>query len=221
MTLLLMDTSGEYGVLALADADGSLRAVQVFPGRRTLSQRLLGVMDGLLRGEGLTLADVTGLGIGIGPGSFTGVRVGVTTAKTLAQVTGLPLVGIPTLEAYAACWNVAAGALVVLLPSRRGEVYAAVSSPGQPHPIPFAESVDALERRIDALSAQGCVACCGAVSLLAHPPALALELPYVPPEGLARVAAQRLAQGMTDDPLALTPLYVVPPAISVPKEKPP
>ena len=217
MTFLAMDTSGDYAVLALADETGALKAARVFEGRRTLSRRLLGEVDGLLAGEGMTLADVSALAVGIGPGSFTGLRVGVTTAKTLAQVTGKPLVGVPTLDAYAWAWGEDVPTLLVLLPSRRGEVYAAVYRASEPLPDPFAESIDALERRLEALAAEGDVVCCGAVGLLSQPPSLALSQSHVPPEGLARAAAWRLNNGLTDDPLALTPLYVVPPAISTPK----
>ena len=219
MTFLAMDTGGDYAVLALADEanNGSLRAARVFEGRRTLSRRLLGEVDGLLAGEGMTLADVTALAVGIGPGSFTGLRVGVTTAKTLAQVTGKPLVGVPTLDAYAWGWGKDVPTLVVVLPSRRGEVYAAVYKASEPLPEPFAESIEAIEQRLEALAAEGEVVCCGAVELLSHRPPLSLTLSHVPPDGLARVAAWRLNNGLTEDPLALTPLYVVPPAISTPK----
>ena len=219
MTFLAMDTGGDYAVLALADEanNGALRAVRVFEGRRTLSRRLLGEVDGLLAGEGMTLADVTALAVGIGPGSFTGLRVGVTTAKTLAQVTGKPLVGVPTLDAYAWAWTEDVPTLVVLLPSRRGEVYAAVYKFSEPIPEPFAETIDAMERRLEALTEQGGVVCCGAVELLSQRPAIALSQPHVPADGLARVAAWRLSRGLTDDPLALTPFYIVPPAISTPR----
>ena len=219
MTFLAMDTSGDYAVLALADeaVSGTLRAARVFEGRRTLSRRLLGEVDGLLAGEGMTLADVSAFAVGIGPGSFTGVRVGVTTAKTLAQVTGKPLVGVPTMDAYAWGWGEDVPTLVVILPSRRGEVYAAVYRASEPRPEPFAESVEAMGRRLEALEAGGPVVCVGAVGLLARRPALSLALSHVPPDGLARAAAWRLNNGMADDPLALAPLYVVAPAISTPK----
>ncbi len=222
MTLLVMDTSGDSGVLALADLNdgGAVRAAKVFEGRRTLSRRLLAEVNGLLAGEGMTLDDVTAFGVGIGPGSFTGVRVGVTTAKTLAQVTGRPLVGVPTLDAYVWGWGPVAPARVVILPSRRGEVYVAVYGPGEAGAEPFAEPTGALERRLEALAAQGLVACLGRVDLLGRRPPLSLTHTHVPPEGLARLAARRLRDGRTDDPLALTPLYVVPPAISTPKERP-
>ena len=219
MTFLAMDTSGEYAVLALADETdgGGLRAVRVFEGRRNLSRRLLGEVDGLLAGEGLALADVSAIAVGIGPGSFTGVRVGVTTAKTLAQVTGKPLVGVPTLDAYAWGWGEDGPTLVVLLPSRRGEAYAAIYRGAELALEPFAVSITALEERIEVLTGQGTVVCCGAVGLLSRRPRLALAQSHVPPEGLAAVAARRLTDGLIDNPLALTPLYVVPPAISTPK----
>ena len=221
MTFLAMDTSGDYAVLAVADeaAGGALRAARIFEGRRTLSRRLLGEVDGLLTDAGLTLADLSALAVGIGPGSFTGTRVGVTTAKTLAQVTGKPLVGVRTLDAYAWGWGADVPTLVAILPSRRGEVYGAVYQMAEPPPEPFAESLEAVQRRLAALESQGVLACCGAVELLAHRPALSLAQTYVPPEGLAQSASWRLNNGMTDDPLALTPLYVVAPAISTPKDR--
>jgi tRNA threonylcarbamoyladenosine biosynthesis protein TsaB len=219
MTLLALDTSGDYGVLALADvaSGGTLRACKVFEGRRTLSRRLLSEVDGLLEGEGMTLGDVSAFGVGLGPGSFTGVRVGVTTAKTLAQVTGRPLVGVPTLDAYAWGWAPDAPTRVVVLPSRRGEVYAAVYRPDAPPAEPFAAPYAVLERLLEGLSTEAPVICCGAVELLTWCSVPSLSLSHVPPAGLSRLAAQRLGEGHAEDPLALTPLYVVPPAISLPK----
>ena len=222
MTFLILDTSGDMAVLALADevANGALRAVRVFEGRRTLSRRLLGEVDGLLAGEGITLANVSAFAVGIGPGSFTGVRVGVTTAKTLAQVSGKPLVGVPTMEAYAWAWGENAPTRVVLLPSRRGEVYAAVYRRAEPVSAaePFAESIEAMQGRLEAMGKAGeCVACGGAVELLTSWHGLSLSQPYAPPEGLAWAAMWRLKNSVLDDPLALAPLYVVSPSISTPK----
>jgi len=216
LTFLLMDTSGTYCVLALADdADGTVLAASVFEGRRTLSRRLMGEIDGLLTRNSLTLSDLSGLAVGLGPGSFTGVRVGVTTAKTLAQVTGLPLVGIGTLDAYAAVWSSLGNTrLVPVLPSRKGEVYAAVYQNGECVEAPLAENVDTLAER---LMGVGGVTVCGHSSLLTHWAGPSLTQLWTPPEGLARLAAARLSAGDTDNPLSLVPLYVVAPSISTPK----
>jgi tRNA threonylcarbamoyladenosine biosynthesis protein TsaB len=87
---------------------------------------LLPVIDRLLRQTGLRLADLDGVACSIGPGSFTGIRVGVATCLGLRAATDLPLVLVPTLEAMA--WNVETTALPVcpVLTSRKGEVYWAI-----------------------------------------------------------------------------------------------
>ena len=219
MTFLAFDTSGEMCVLALAEENGAVRALTVFEGRRTLSRRLMGELDSLLTRSGLTLPDLTAFAVGLGPGSFTGVRVGVTTAKTLAQVTGKPLVGVGTLDAYAAVWMTPGEetALVPVLPSRRGEVYAAVYRNGQTVEEPFAAPLDALTAR---LGEMGGVIVCGSPHLLPEWAGRSLAQPWTPPEGLAKIAARRLAAGDLDDPLGLVPLYVVAPSISTPKVRP-
>ena len=218
MTFLAFDTSGEVCVLALAEDDGAVKAVSLFEGKRSLSRRLMGEMDSLLTRTGLTLADLTAFAVGIGPGSFTGVRVGVTTAKTLAQVTGKPLVGVGTLEAYAAVWQATGNdlCLVPILPSRRGEVYAAVHGAQEYVEPPFAAPIDALTVRLGTMEN---VIVCGDSKLLPDWSGNSLCQLWTPPEGLAKIAARRLAAGETDDPLGLVPLYVVPPSISTPKIK--
>ena len=139
MTFLLIDTSGNHAVVALAEDDGSLLGSTVFEGRRTLSQKLIGVIDALLAQHGQSLGTLSCLAVGIGPGSFTGLRVGLTTVKTLAQVTEKPVVGVHTLEAYA--YGMPTNYAVAVTPSRRNEVYACV------YGKPGAESLDAVRVR--------------------------------------------------------------------------
>ena len=218
MTFLAFDTSGAMCVLALAGEDGAVQAVSIFEGRRTLSTRLMGELDGLLTRNGLTLADLSGLAVGLGPGSFTGVRVGVTTAKTLAQVTGLPLVGVGTLDAYAAAWAAPGDlSLAVVLPSRRGEVYAAVYKGGERLGEPFSASTDEITAQIKSLEN---AAVGGDPHQTPDWHGATLGQPWTPPEGLAKIAARRLGAGDIDDPLGLVPLYVVAPSISTPRPIP-
>ena len=216
MTFLALDTSGAVCVLALAEDDGSVRAVSLFESKRTLSVRLLGEVDGLLARNGLTLADMTAFAVGLGPGSFTGVRVGVTTAKTLAQVTGKPLVGVGTLDAYASVLTELGQCVMPVLPSRRGEVYAALYQGEECLDAPFAASLE--EAR--ALPAARDAVLCGDTRLLLDWTGLAVTQLWTPPEGLAQIAARRLQNGDTDDFLSLVPLYVVAPSISTPKAAP-
>lgn len=217
MTFLALDTSGAVCVLALAEDDGGLRAVSLFESKRTLSVRLLGEVDGLLTRNNLTLSDMTAFAVGLGPGSFTGVRVGVTTAKTLAQVTGRPLVGVGTLDAYASVLAALGRCAMPVLPSRRGEVYAALYQGQERLEAPFAASLDEAQARLEALPG---VVLCGDTRALPDWRGPAVMQLWTPPEGLARIAARRLQNGDTDDFLSLVPLYVVAPSISTPKAAP-
>ena len=100
-------------VLALAeqDAEGSH------------ARSLMGAIDRVLRETALGLRDVQGLAVSIGPGSFTGLRVGLATMLGFRAVLGTPIVPMPTLEAMA--WNLCRmqGLLVPVLKSRHNEVY--------------------------------------------------------------------------------------------------
>ncbi|HKW85861.1 MAG TPA: tRNA (adenosine(37)-N6)-threonylcarbamoyltransferase complex dimerization subunit type 1 TsaB, partial [Nitrospiraceae bacterium] len=84
---------------------------------------LVPTIDRVLASGGLTLSDLDGLAVSIGPGSFTGLRVGLATMLGLRVVTGLPLAAVPTLEAMA--WNLRSADLPLcpILRCRRGEVY--------------------------------------------------------------------------------------------------
>jgi tRNA threonylcarbamoyladenosine biosynthesis protein TsaB len=218
MTLLAIDTSGEYAVVALADERGVVKASAIFEGRRTLSRRLLSVVDRLLTENSLTLTDVSGFAVGIGPGSFTGLRVGLTTMKTFAQVTDKPIVGINTLDAYA--FGIRSEAIIVATPSRRGELYAATYGSGLDQ-APFAESVEALSQRCRELSQERALVLCGdskSLTELGIDAVARVDRRWTSPEGMTALAAERLATGQTDNPISLVPLYVVPPAISTPRD---
>jgi tRNA threonylcarbamoyladenosine biosynthesis protein TsaB len=88
----------------------------------THSRRLLGSIDWLLRESSLTLEDVSAIAVGLGPGSFTGLRIGMATAKGLCQASDKPLIGISSLDAIAA--SVSSDKLIcALLDARKKEVY--------------------------------------------------------------------------------------------------
>jgi len=89
------------------------------------ARTLLPLIDDVLRAAGLGLSDLDLLAVSIGPGSFTGLRIGLSVAKGLALATGLPIVGVPTLEAYARHVGPRPGLLCPVLDARKGEVYAA------------------------------------------------------------------------------------------------
>lgn len=117
MKLLVIDVCGADASVALAE-DGRLVGQETLPGR-SASERLVTVVRELLEGVGWRLRELAALGVVHGPGSFTGVRVGVSAAKGMSEASGLPLVAVSRLEVLAR----AAGGAGVALDAGRGEFY--------------------------------------------------------------------------------------------------
>lgn len=92
----------------------------------TYSERLMTTIDRVIKDAGLDLAAIDGFAVSIGPGSFTGLRVGLSTVKGLAFATGKPVAAVPTLRALA--WNLpyAAFPVCTMLDARKNQVYAAL-----------------------------------------------------------------------------------------------
>jgi tRNA threonylcarbamoyladenosine biosynthesis protein TsaB len=125
MKLLAVETATAWQSVAILDGDRVLaRLDQDATGAHGML--LLPVIDQLLKETGLGLVDLEGLACSIGPGSFTGIRVGAATCLGLRAATGLPLALVPTLEALA--WNLPSSVLPLcpVLTSRRGELYWAI-----------------------------------------------------------------------------------------------
>lgn len=97
--------------LALASPDGTPIATDGWSAGRRQGSELLPRLLALLAAHGRTVRDATALAVGTGPGSFTGLRVGMSVAKGLAMALGRPIVGVPSLEAWLAAEPGAAGAL--------------------------------------------------------------------------------------------------------------
>lgn len=209
--LLVLDTATSSVVVAAGTPGGELIGSASFPAEHRHGERLLAAVDQLARAEGLRRADLAGVIVGTGPGAFTGLRVGLATAKTIAHELGRPIVGISTGEALLAAAGSPAGAVLLLPtgPHDRVEVRA-----GQP---PRLET-----------GAIGTAAAAGAASSFAPAPEAAERLVAVdldgraPEEALAagrravdglaaallRLGAARLASTSTDDVARLVPEYV-------------
>ena len=100
MRILGIDTSGYANAVGVVD-DKRILADSVFAARTDSLEKIISNVDFVLRDAGLGLEDIGGIGVGLGPGSWTGIRVGVTVAKILAYSIDKPVVGVPTLEAIA------------------------------------------------------------------------------------------------------------------------
>ncbi len=119
---LLLDTATPVAVVGLydlgSDLDSSAVVVEVV---LDVPQRHAEALPAAVE-RALAHGAVDGIGVGVGPGSFIGVRTGIAFAKGLARARGVPLVGIPTLQALVASCDVT-GAVTAVIDAKRGEVY--------------------------------------------------------------------------------------------------
>ncbi len=123
MKLLTIDTSTTTCSVALS-LDGELAAEYLSNQGRTLSARLLNCVDLLLKDAGLSVRDLDGFGVALGPGSFTGLRVGIATVKGLALAAGKPVAGFSSLAMLAMNLPFAAHPVCPMFDARKKEVYA-------------------------------------------------------------------------------------------------
>lgn len=126
MKILAIETSTMLGGVAIMEEPGGLIAEVRLNVKTAHSERLMTVIDHVLKQAGMDVSEIDAFGVAIGPGSFTGLRIGLSTVKGFSYATGKPVVSVPTLEAFA--WNFPYSAYPVctMLDARKKEVYAAV-----------------------------------------------------------------------------------------------
>ncbi|MDY6987413.1 MAG: tRNA (adenosine(37)-N6)-threonylcarbamoyltransferase complex dimerization subunit type 1 TsaB [Thermodesulfobacteriota bacterium] len=125
MKILAIDTSTRTGSVALLEDDTMVAELQV-SSSKTHAKRLMAVIDATLHLAGLGLEALDAFAVTIGPGSFTGLRIGISAVKGLAFATGKPVAGVSTLEALAYQFPWFPGFVCPLLDARKGEVYTAL-----------------------------------------------------------------------------------------------
>jgi len=212
--LLSIDTSTSQSGLALYDG-AQVLAELLWHSRAHHTRELAPALAGLLERTGAKIDEVKAVGVAVGPGSFTSLRVGLSFAKGLALARKLPIVGIPTLDIVAAAQPIAKIQLAVVLQAGRGRLamawYHWSSSGWQSKEGPAVTTVDAL---IDSI--QNPVIVCGELTaderqrirknknaLLATPAACARR-----PGVLAELAWRRWQAGKTDNSASLAPIYL-------------
>jgi tRNA threonylcarbamoyladenosine biosynthesis protein TsaB len=219
MKILAIDTSTRVGSIAVVQGS-LLKAQQILNVSATHNQRLLPGIERILADAGWSLEDLDGFAVSLGPGSFTGLRIGLSISKGLAWATNKPLVGVPTLDALAANVSFVPHKICPILDARKGEIYTAFYRQGDGG-IPFRltsymaikpEQLLALISETTVLIGDG---------LLSYGDYLKRELGnrlVVPPPHLSVIHASsvawlgwhRLRSGESDDVSSCTPLYVRP-----------
>ena len=126
MKILAVETSTMLGGVAVLDEAKGLVIETRLNVRATHSERLMKELEHALKQAGLSISELDVFGIALGPGSFTGLRIGLSAVKGLSYATGKPIVSVPSLEAFA--WNFPYSAYPVctMFDARKKEVYAAV-----------------------------------------------------------------------------------------------
>ena len=131
MNILMIDTSGPACGVAIARDGRVICELQLTSGK-THSQRVMPMVDQALEMCEMTAADIDLFGAVVGPGSFTGVRIGVSTVKALAHAAGKPCIGVDALEALAANVTGFDGVVCPILDARAQQVYGAMFEAGMP-----------------------------------------------------------------------------------------
>ena len=200
MLVLALDTSSPAVTAALVRLDGAAEVLGehvVVDGRRHGELLALGVRAVL---DGRPATDLGAVVVGLGPGPFTGLRVGLVTAATMADALGVPAYGVCSLDA------VGEGDRVVVTAARRKEVYWARYADGVRVEGPTVERPAALAERIAGSGAR--LVGAGAVLHRAVLDGLPVDDGALHPSGpaLVRLAADRARSGAPSE--ALTPLYL-------------
>ena len=219
MRILAIDTSTMSGSLALLDgenpvAEWSLRSAQ------THNRRLLKAIDFLLREVGWDLNSIDGFAVATGPGSFTGLRIGMTTVKMLAWTTGKLYAGIPSLDALAFPFAFSTLPVCPLIDARKKEVYCAFYRPDATGGLRLEMSYSAIAPSALAETIKEPVIFCGdgwvayrnqlkkkLGSLAVEPPSSSHVLRAV---SVAALARRRFTKGESENPGASLPRYVRP-----------
>jgi tRNA threonylcarbamoyladenosine biosynthesis protein TsaB len=218
MVILALDTTTRAGSVALARGATIVEAAAGDPGR-THGERLPAELLELLGRRGLSVTDVDVFAVAAGPGSCTGLRVGIATIQGLALVTRRPVAPVPALDALAALAAGPAGALAAAwMDAQRGEVFAGLYEEGLVSVV-AAPIVGAPEGVLDSwhthaggrpvvFAGDGAVRYRAVIeSRLGRRAVIVDPVPPLAPE-IARMAGALAAAGRTVAPHAIVPIYI-------------
>lgn len=213
--VLGIETSGKSTGLALADS-GKVIAEMVEDSSCGHNEVLMSLLDRLLKGAGVKAGELSGIGVDIGPGMFTSLRVGTGTAKGLAIAHRIPVVGLNSLWSLARTALPTLDGVVSLVDARKHQVYAALYLGGQAAFPPAVMSPEELvsevggmlSNRASLVAAGNGTGICAALFATAGIDLEATGIEVPSPGVIAVEAGGRIANGQADDIASLEPLYL-------------
>lgn len=226
--VLALDASHMMGSVAVTRGGDLLHEI-IFDASDTHSATLMPAVDKCLASTGLKIKDIDLFVTVIGPGSFTGLRIGLATVKGFAAVARRPVAAVGSLELIAADTTFDGAFVVPLIDARRGEVYTAMYDISGDRPAeiltPFASAPDSLAARIMATGIDGGIFVCGS-GLNSYRSELEESFPAgtlfgapdqsLPPASIAAALALERDAVPYESLSALEPLYIRPPDAKLP-----
>jgi len=222
MTVLALDTSGAACSVALRDCDGRLLARRFQPLARGHAELLMPMLREAMEAAGVDFAALDLIAVTTGPGSFTGIRVGLAAARGLALASGLPILGVTAFEALAQAVSPVERAglgLLVAIDSRRGDLFVqSFAADLRPLGAPQAVVPEALAAAVPAgkllLAGDGAARAGALLAAAGHTAVLATETGPPDAATVAIVALARWRPGET--PVPPSPLYLRAPDVTMP-----
>jgi tRNA threonylcarbamoyladenosine biosynthesis protein TsaB len=209
MKVLGIDSSTDKLAVGIAD-DGRILSETLLESSREHASHIIGVIDDVLRDASLAKSDLDGIAVAVGPGSFTGLRIGMAVAKGLAVALHVPLIGVSTFEVIARRLLPEINSFYLAAPVRRGESYLCHVREG----IDIRQSIILVDN-----SALAEVICSDSAGAVGRAPdnwddiaanKIAARRLIVSGGELAVLGSEFLEAGRRDDISDLEPLYIAP-----------
>jgi tRNA threonylcarbamoyladenosine biosynthesis protein TsaB len=212
MIILAVDTSGRNGSVALCSGDAAsfeVRGLSSLEGG-TYSARLIPAIGDLLRTAGLTKSQIDGLVVVDGPGSFTGLRVGLSTVKALCEILQKPLAVVSMLEALAITYGNEGETVTAAVDAGRGEAYAGeyrVNGKSASLVQQSIQRLDVFEQHAESTQLRILTTLPKLAETLAIPGTVT-TVDVLQADAIARIGLHKLLAGDTADPATLDANYI-------------
>lgn len=216
MIILGMDTSSVNATVALMN-DSKLVAEYLISNDRTHSVIIMPLLEDMLKKSGISLSDVDVFAVVTGPGSFTGLRIGIATVKTLAQACGKPVIGVNSLESLAGNFAMCGDTVICpIIDARHEEVYNALYENGACIKEPAVIGLDELFAELEACGKNVVFCGDGVINYAEKINSAANDKWSIAPQNLSMQKASSLCQlaygralrGDYDNLYTLLPLYL-------------